>query len=59
VLFASPLKVEIEKAPENLQPELINLHCDTNLNQTLSEIRLQDFYSSFPKDRFPQQRSLG
>jgi hypothetical protein len=32
-VFAFPLKADIEKAPENLQMELINLQCDTNLNQ--------------------------
>jgi hypothetical protein len=33
MLFAFPLKVDIEKAPENLQMELINVQCNTNLNQ--------------------------
>jgi hypothetical protein len=33
MLFAFPLKADIEKAPENLQMELINLQCDTNLKQ--------------------------
>jgi hypothetical protein len=33
MLFAFPLKVDIEKAPENFQMELINLKCDTNLKQ--------------------------
>jgi hypothetical protein len=34
MLFAFPFKAGIEKAPENLQMELINLQCDTNLNQS-------------------------
>jgi hypothetical protein len=37
MLFAFPLKADIEKAPENLKMELINLQCDTNLNQKFSE----------------------
>jgi hypothetical protein len=33
VLFALNLKPDIEKAPENLQTELINQHCVTNRNK--------------------------
>jgi hypothetical protein len=28
LLFALPLKADVENAPENLQMELINLQCD-------------------------------
>jgi hypothetical protein len=45
MLFAFPFKANTKKAPENLQMELINLQCDTNLNQKFSETKLQDFYS--------------
>jgi hypothetical protein len=45
MLFAFPLKVDIQKDPQNLQMELINLQCDTNLNQKFAETKLQDFYS--------------
>jgi hypothetical protein len=38
-MFAFPLKADIEKAPENLQMELINLQCDTNLNLKFSETK--------------------
>jgi hypothetical protein len=31
ILLALPLKTDTEKALENLQTELINLQCDTNL----------------------------
>jgi hypothetical protein len=40
MLFAFPLKADIEKDPENMQMELINLQCDTNLNQKFSETKL-------------------
>jgi hypothetical protein len=33
MLFAFPLKADIEKAQENFQIKLINLQCDTNLKQ--------------------------
>jgi hypothetical protein len=33
MVFYFPLKEYIEKAPENLQMELINLQCDINLKQ--------------------------
>jgi hypothetical protein len=49
MLFTFSLKADIEKAPENLQMELINLQCDTTLNQKFSETKLQDFYSYLPK----------
>jgi hypothetical protein len=49
MFFASPFKADIEKAPENFQIELINLQCDTNLNQKFPETKLQDFYSYLPK----------
>jgi hypothetical protein len=32
MLFAFPLKADIQKGPENLQTELIDLQCDTNVN---------------------------
>jgi hypothetical protein len=60
MLFAFPLKADIEKAPENLQTELINLLCDTNLNQKFPETKLQDFYSYLPKEKkIPLIRSFG
>jgi hypothetical protein len=49
LLFAFSFKADFEKAPENLQMELINLPCDTNLNQKFSETKLQDFYYYLPK----------
>jgi 17beta-estradiol 17-dehydrogenase/3beta-hydroxysteroid 3-dehydrogenase/mitotic-spindle organizing protein 1 len=52
-VVAFPLKADIEKAPENLQMELINLNCDTKLNQKFSETKLQDFYSYLSKEIFP------
>jgi hypothetical protein len=59
MLFAFPLKADIEKAPEHFQMELTNLQCDTNLNQKSSETKLQDFYSYLPKVKFPLLRSFG
>jgi hypothetical protein len=59
MLFAFPLKADIEKATENFQMELINLQCDTNLNQTFSETKLQYFYPYLPKDKFPLLGSFG
>jgi hypothetical protein len=49
MLFAFPFKADVEKAPENLQMELINLQCDTNLSRKFSERKLQDLYSYLPK----------
>jgi hypothetical protein len=53
MLFAFPLKADIEKAPENLE-------CDTtNLNQIFLKKKLQDFYSYLPKEKFTLLRSFG
>jgi hypothetical protein len=59
MFFAFPFKAAIEKAPEIFQMKLINLQCDTNLNQKFSETKLQDFYSYLPKEKCPQLRSFG
>jgi hypothetical protein len=39
MFFASHLMLDIEKAPEYFDMELINLQCDTNLTQTISETK--------------------
>jgi hypothetical protein len=59
MLFAFHLKADIEKATENLQMELINLQCDTNLNIKFSGTKLKDFYSYLSKEIFPLLRSFG
>jgi hypothetical protein len=59
MLFAFPLKADMEKAPENLQMKLINLQCDTDLKQTFSETKWQDFYSYLSKEKFPPLMSFG
>jgi hypothetical protein len=58
LLFVLPLKADSENAPGNLQIELINLQCDTNLTWNFSETDLQDFYSYLPKEKFPVLRSF-
>jgi hypothetical protein len=58
MLFALNLKVNIEKASEKCQMELINLQCDTNINEKFSETKLQVFYFYLLKDKFPQLRSF-
>jgi hypothetical protein len=58
LLFALTLKTGIETATENLQMELINLKCDTNLNLKFSEKNLQDTYSHLPTGKFPVLRAF-
>jgi hypothetical protein len=43
MLYEFPFKRDIEKAPETLQVDFINLQCNTILTQTCSEIKLQEF----------------
>jgi hypothetical protein len=44
MLFNAPLKEKTEIAPENFQTELLNLHCQTYLDQTVSETKLRDVF---------------
>jgi len=44
MLFALPLNIDIGKAPENFQTELVNLQCHTNLTQIFSATELQCLY---------------
>jgi hypothetical protein len=37
------LKSDIEKRSENLQVEVVNLQCDTNLNQVICERKYKRF----------------
>jgi hypothetical protein len=53
LLFVLPLKADAENAAKNLQMELINLQCDTNLTQKFPETDLKGFYSFLPKEKFP------
>jgi hypothetical protein len=59
LLSILPLKADVENAPENLQMELINLQCHTNLTQKSSETDFQDFYSYLPKYKIHVLRSFG
>jgi hypothetical protein len=45
------LNSDIEKAPENLQVELVNMQCDT-LNQVICEIKYKDFILIHQKKKF-------
>jgi hypothetical protein len=56
LVFVLPLKADVENAPENLQMELNNLQCDTNLKKKFSET---DFYSYLPTEKFPVLGSFG
>jgi hypothetical protein len=48
-LFVLPLKAGVYKVPENL--ELINLQYDSDMSQTISEIKLQDLI--LPRETLP------
>jgi hypothetical protein len=53
------LWTDIEKAPENLEMELLNLQSNANLHQKSSETKLQDFYSYLPKEEYHYSGLLG
>jgi hypothetical protein len=57
--FAFPLKVDIQKAPENLQIELINMQCDTILNQHFPKQNCKIFILTCQKKNFLCSGLLG
>lgn len=56
-MFATPFSFDAEQAPENMQMELIELQCDTELQEKFESHDLLDFYSKFVSEaRFPAVR---
>jgi hypothetical protein len=52
LLFVLLLKADVQNDPENLQMELINLQCDTNLNQKFSKQICKTFIPTCQKKSF-------
>lgn len=57
-LFSAPFSVDAEQAPDNIQMELIELQCDTELREKFDRHDLLEFYAKFvPEERFPELRN--
>lgn len=53
-IFTAPFGYDVERAPESLQLELIELQCDSFLKRKYDEITdIAQFYQLLPNDRFP------
>ena len=58
-MFTTPTKCEVEKVPENLQLEVIELQEDLILKSKYDEVELSEFYKSYLTDEnYPQLRAL-
>uniref|UniRef100_K7G2H6 SPIN-DOC-like zinc-finger domain-containing protein n=1 Tax=Pelodiscus sinensis TaxID=13735 RepID=K7G2H6_PELSI len=57
-LFSSPFSVDPDDAPDQLQLELIELHCDSELRSRHQQLSLVNFYRQLDKSRFQEIRTL-
>nr|DBA20368.1 TPA: hypothetical protein GDO54_017157 [Pyxicephalus adspersus] len=57
-LFSSPFSVDPDDAPDQLQLELIELHCDSELRSRYQQLSLVNFYRQLDKGRFQEIRTL-
>ena len=58
-IFSSPFHTKIDKAPTDIQMELIDLQESTDLKAKYVEINLGDFYGKFlDQDKFPNLRKF-
>lgn len=56
-IFSAPFSFDAERAPENMQMEIIELQCDSELREKFNNHTLLDFYSKFISNtRFPVLR---
>ncbi|XP_068107468.1 general transcription factor II-I repeat domain-containing protein 2-like [Hyperolius riggenbachi] len=56
-LFSSPFSVDPDDAPEQLQLELIELQCDSELRSRYQQLSLVNFYRQLDKGRFQEIRT--
>ncbi|XP_068110957.1 general transcription factor II-I repeat domain-containing protein 2-like [Hyperolius riggenbachi] len=56
-LFSSPFSVDPDDAPEQLQLELIELQCNSELRSRYQQLSLVNFYRQLDKGRFQEIRT--
>jgi len=52
-LFSTPFAIEVGTVSEEFQLELVELQCDTILNQTYADVGIPEFYKYVPREKFP------
>ncbi|XP_058846468.1 general transcription factor II-I repeat domain-containing protein 2A-like [Acipenser ruthenus] len=57
-LVSCPLSFDYEKAPEELQLELIELQCDSTVKEKYHSQTLDKFYASLNETKFPNIRNV-
>ena len=58
-IFSSPFHTDIDKAPTDIQMELINFQESTDLKAKYVEMNLGDFYRKYlDQDKFPNLRKF-
>lgn len=55
-LVSLPLLFDSEKAPPDVQLELINIQCDPALKEKFTSCTLENFYGSLKETQFPNLR---
>ena len=56
--MSSPLTFDIEKAPGNLQLELIELQCDNTLKEKFNFERIDKFYAFLNNSKFVNLKNM-
>ncbi len=51
-LFAQPFTISVDAVRDDLQMELIELQCDTELKHKFTSLPLTDFYKCVPANRY-------
>ncbi|XDV11489.1 hypothetical protein PO909_000420 [Leuciscus waleckii] len=53
-LFAQPFTISVDSVRDDLQMELIELQCDSELKHKFTSLPLIDFYKCVPANRYPK-----
>lgn len=53
-LFAQPFTISVDAVRDDLQMELIELQCDSELKHKFTSLPLTDFYKCVPANRYPK-----
>lgn len=55
-LFSQPFTICPDSVPSNIQMELIEFQCDTELKNKFMSLSVKDFYTQVPLQRYPHIR---
>lgn len=55
-LFSQPFTTSVDSVSEEIQMELIEFQCDSEVQKKFSSLHLKDFYQCVPASRYPKIR---